>query len=89
MTDDLRRLSPPWRANKGTSGYVVRDANGLAIAFVFYRPTLAEALQAGLLTPDEIPTMTQAQATGLTRDEAQWIAGNIARLPELLSRKPS
>ena len=87
MTNALRRLPSPWRANKITSGYVVRDANGLAIAFVFHRPTMAEALQAGVLTPDEVPTMAEAQAAVLTRDEAQRIAGNIARLPELRSRK--
>jgi hypothetical protein len=89
MTDALRRLPSPWHVNKVMSGYVVRDANGLAIAFVFHRPTVAEALQAGVLTPDEIPTITEAQAAVLTQDEAQQIAVNIASLPELLSRRPN
>jgi hypothetical protein len=29
-----RRLPPPWRADKFSGGYVVRDANGFAVALV-------------------------------------------------------
>jgi hypothetical protein len=32
MTTRRRRFPPPWRANKTPHGYVVRDANGQAIA---------------------------------------------------------
>ena len=49
-------------------GYVVRDANGHALAYVYARATMAEAMQAKVLT----------------QDEARRIAANIARLPELL-----
>jgi hypothetical protein len=49
-------------------GYVVRDANGQIIAWVYARASTAEAMQAKVLT----------------LDEARRIATNIARLPELL-----
>ena len=49
-------------------GYIVRDANGRALAHVYARATIAEAMHAKVLT----------------QDEARRIAANIARLPELL-----
>jgi hypothetical protein len=41
-----RRLPPPWRAEKFSGGYVVRDANGFAVAYVYGRSTEDEAMEA-------------------------------------------
>jgi K+/H+ antiporter YhaU regulatory subunit KhtT len=50
--------------------YIVRDATGQALAYMYSRETEADA----------------RQAKALTADEARRIAANIARLPDLLGR---
>jgi hypothetical protein len=70
MAEAPRRFPAPWRPDKIPGGYVVRDANGQALAFVYSRDGDAEARQAKVLT----------------KDEARRIAINIARLPELLGK---
>ena len=65
MAEGSHRFPPPWRADKIPGGYVVRDANEQAIAYIYSRENEAEALQAKVLTADE----------------ARRIAVNIARLP--------
>ena len=68
MKDEPRRFPAPWRADKIPGGYVVRDANQQALAYVYARATTADAMEAKVLT----------------QDEARRIAINIARLPGLL-----
>jgi hypothetical protein len=63
-----RRFPPPWRAEKMPGGYVVRDANDQALAYLYSRPSEADAMQAKVLTDDE----------------ARRVAANIAKLPALL-----
>jgi hypothetical protein len=58
------------RRQRSPGGYVVRDASGQSIAYVYSRETEAEARQANVLTGDE----------------ARRIAINMARLPELLGK---
>ena len=70
MAESPRRFPTPWRADPMPGGYVVRDANGQALAYLYSRDNEAEAWQAKLLT----------------KDEARRIAINLARLPELLGK---
>ena len=48
MVND-RRFPAPWRADKISGGYVVRDANGQALVYVYSR----DNDQAKVLTKDE------------------------------------
>lgn len=68
MNQSARRFPPPWRAERIPGGYVVRDAGGQALAYVYGRESEAEARQANVHT----------------LEEARRLAANIARLPELL-----
>jgi hypothetical protein len=68
MAEPPRRFPPPWRAEPIPGGFVVRDATGQALAYVYGRDNATEALQ----------------AKTLLTDEARRVAVNIARLPELL-----
>jgi hypothetical protein len=70
MTQPARRFPSPRHADPMPGGYVVRDANGQALAYLYSRDNEDEARQAKVLT----------------KDEARRIAINIARLPELLGK---
>ena len=69
IVDD--RFKPPWFAERIPGGYVVKDATGQSLAYVYARETRADADTAKVLT----------------MDEARRIASNIAKLPTLLKAK--
>jgi hypothetical protein len=53
MAESPRRFPPPWQAEPIPGGYVVRDASGQALAYLYSRGNEMEALQAKVLTKDE------------------------------------
>lgn len=69
MTDrPQRRFTPPWDIEDNGACFIIRDANGQALSYVYYETESGRRTAANLLT----------------RDEARRIAMNIAKLPELL-----
>jgi hypothetical protein len=50
---DQRRFPTPWRSDRVRGGYVVRDATGQGLAYLYGRETEADARQAKVLTSDE------------------------------------
>lgn len=48
-----RRFPPPWSIEQIPGGYVVKDATGQSLAYVYARETKAQADVAHVLTIDE------------------------------------
>jgi hypothetical protein len=65
-----RRFPPPWTAEETAPCFIVRDANGQALAYVYF----------------EDEPGRRAAANLLTKDEARRMAANFAKLPEMLKR---
>jgi hypothetical protein len=68
-----RRFPPPWVVEDHNNAcFIVKDANGFAVAYVYYEE------EPGRRTAADI----------VTRDEVRRTAVNIAKLPDLLISKP-
>ena len=65
-----RNFPPPWSVGELDSCFVVRDANGQALAYMYFEKEPRRRFRR-----DEL----------LTRDEARRIAANIAKLPQLIT----
>lgn len=65
-----RRFPPPWRVEEKTESFVIMDAGGFPLAYVYFTDNEQRASVTGRMS----------------RDEARRIAVNMARLPGLLGR---
>jgi hypothetical protein len=69
-----RNFPPPWSVGELDSCFVVKDANGQALAYMYFEKEPRRRFRR-----DEL----------LTRDEAQRIAAIFAKLPELWASRKS
>ena len=68
-----RRLPAPWAARDRGESYLIEDANGQPLVFIYY---------------EDEPTR-QSVMKRLSKDEARRIAANIVKLPDLLKGQAS
>ena len=66
----VRRFPLPWTAEITPNCFIVRDAEGQKLAYIYY----------------ECEPGRRSAAKLLSEDEARRIASNIAKLPELLAK---
>jgi hypothetical protein len=67
-----RHFPPPWSVEELNSCFVVKDANGQALAYMYF---------------EKEPLRRFRRRELLTRDEARSIAAIFAKLPELLGKR--
>jgi hypothetical protein len=65
-----RRLPAPWRVDEREESFIVRDANDLPLAYLYFE--------------DDFKRNWATLEGKLTKDEARRVATAIARLPDLL-----
>jgi hypothetical protein len=70
MPSSPHSFPAPWSAELQPNYYVVRDADGQQLAYIYY---------------SNVPERRSA-AKLLSKDEARRIAANIAKLPHLLQK---
>lgn len=69
---ESRRFPRPWTIEQADGAFIVKDANGMALAYTYY--------------PVNYDGLGTLQRDHLSPDEARRIAANIAKLPDLLTR---
>ncbi len=62
-----RRFPPPWSVDEQTESFIVKDATGQPLAYVYF----------------EDEPQRQMSMKRLSRDEAFLVAANIAKLPRV------
>lgn len=65
-----RRYPPPWKIEEGSESYIVTDATGQRLAFIYF----------------ENEPQRQAILKRISRDDAWQLARAITRIPALLER---
>jgi hypothetical protein len=70
VNEMTRRLPCPWRAEKFSGGYVARDANGFAVAYVYGRSTEDEAMAAKQMTTLKETPIAAHSTLSQRRDDA-------------------